>query len=463
MSPVREAAFEPAVKEGELSARCAKMLEYASAAGADEAEVYASWNEGIAVRFEKGDLKLTQADEGSSLGLRVFKDKRLGFSSTNQTTDAALEQAARDAMTLASFSPPDEPNVLPECQPVEAAAPALNDDAVSFSIENAVDCARELYESTTGVDPRVAIDTSDFGVTRGTATIASTRGVAAAESDAVISCSLFGMAVDGDDVGGFDSWGDFMRDPSRWDAVRSEVVSRFTEAVLGNLDAQRAESYRGPVLFAPQALVSAFVSPLISAAGAIAVQRGRSALAGKVGEPIAASSLSIVDDPSDRSLIGATRFDREGTPTGRFPIVEKGVLQSYLYNGYAAQVEGRRSTGHAAGGARSVPSLGPHALVVDGGDGGDLDAMLASLGRGLFVQRFSGSVDPASGDFSGVAKSARWVEGGRVVRSLRETLISGNAFEILHSIVSLSSNTLSLSGSMRAPWAILDGLSVTAG
>jgi PmbA protein len=89
--------------------------------------------------------------------------------------------------------------------------------------------------------------------------------------------------------------------------------------------------------------------------------------------------------------------------------------------------------------------------------------MLAALDKGLFVQRFSGTVDPASGDFSGVAKSARWVEGGCVVRSLRETLISGNAFELLKRVEGLSSVTESIFGSARAPFALIDGLSVTAG
>jgi len=464
MSPVKEQGiFDPEIAENELETRCAALVERATDQGADEAEVYGTYSESVSVRFEKGDLKLTQVDESGSLGLRVFKDKKLGFSSTNQTDEGAQAGVARDALTLAGFSVPDEANVLPAARAVEPAATLVTPGAASFSVEQAVEAARELFARASAVDPRVAIDTADLSVSRVAHGVVSTRGVRASESDAMLSCSLFGMAVDGDDVGGFDYWGDFARNPDHWDGVRDAVVARFTEAVLGNLDAQRAETYTGAVLFAPQALVPVLISPLLAASSAIAVQRGRSALVGKVGEQIASPGLSIVDDPTDRSLAGATSFDREGTPVSRFNVLDRGVLQSYLYNGYAAQVEGRESTGHAQGGARSVPGLGAHSLVVSGGDGGDQDALMARLGRGLFVQRFSGSVDPASGDFSGVAKSARWIEDGKVVRSLRETLIAGNAFELLRSIDCLSTETLSLGGSMRAPWAIVDGLSVTAG
>jgi len=97
------------------------------------------------------------------------------------------------------------------------------------------------------------------------------------------------------------------------------------------------------------------------------------------------------------------------------------------------------------------------------GRGGTREDLLRTLGRGLLVQRFSGSVDPASGDFSGVAKSSRWVEGGAVVRPLRETLLSGNAFQLLASVVALSSASERVDGSARAPWALVDGLNVTAG
>lgn len=206
-----------------------------------------------------------------------------------------------------------------------------------------------------------------------------------------------------------------------------------------------------------------FVAPLVRAASAIAVQRGRSALAGKLGEAVAAPLLSVADDPHDRALAGACGFDREGWPTAPFDLVREGVLLGWLYNGYAAAVEGVASTGHATGGARSVPSLGTHALKVAPGAGGGREDLLRALDRGIYVQRFSGSIDPASGDFSGVAKSARWVADGAIARPVRETLLSGNAFELLRGILALSSATERVDGGAVLPWALVDGVSVTAG
>jgi PmbA protein len=254
-----------------------------------------------------------------------------------------------------------------------------------------------------------------------------------------------------------------LRDPDAIAPALERLLEEFTSLTLGNLGAGRAESYRGPVLFAPDAFLDLFVAPVLGAVSAIAVQRGRSPLGTRKGQRIAAPLLSIADEPHALDLSGAGSFDREGQPTARTPIVEAGVLAGWLYNGYAAAVEAVRSTGHARGGARSLPGLGPHAVVVAPGADGTRADLRRTLGRGLSVQRFSGTVDPASGDFSGVAKSSRWVEGGRVARPVRETLISGNAFELLERIVALSSASERVGGAARAPWALVDGLTVTAG
>ena len=115
-----------------------------------------------------------------------------------------------------------------------------------------------------------------------------------------------------------------------------------------------------------------------------------------------------------------------------------------------------RVHGPRPGGARGVPGLGFHALVIgpeDGEGAGDRGALLAALGTGLYIQRFSGSVDAASGDFSGTAKSARWVEGGEVQHAVQEVMISGNAFELLARGLTVSDELERLGGSSRICWA----------
>lgn len=455
--------FDPAAVERALAARCAALVGAARARGADEAEVFGSQTRGIAVRFEKGDLKLAQVDEGSSLGLRVFRGQRLGFTSTNQAETSALERCADEALALSRFAPPDPHNRLPAPRGIAKLAPLTDPALAELTVEELVELGRRFVERTQELDKRLSIDAASVELVRTTHAIATSASLQAAESDCLFSCSIGALAIDGADVGGMHYEGELVRRRDELESALERVARTTGECALGNLAAQRGESYQGAVLFAPDAFFDVFVAPLVSAASAIAVQRGRSPLAGKLGTQLASECFSIVDDPRDRTLAGCGSFDREGQPAESYPLVARGVLQGYLYNGYAAAVEGRASTGHASGGARGVPGLGAHALVVRGADGGSREQMFAALGRGLFVQRFSGTVDGASGDFSGVAKSSRWVDGGRAVHPVREMLLSGNLYRLLHQVRRLSSVEERLSGSARAPYAIVDGLSITAG
>ena len=449
--------------QSSLEERADELLARARSLGADEAEVCASQTQAVHVRFEKGDLKLTTVDEGARLGLRVFRERRLGFSSTNQTDPDSLQRTAGDANALARLSPPDEANVLPRPTGQARDLGLGRSSVAQLGVAEVVEVGRDLVARALAVDPRVAIDQASVQLARSSVLVRSSAGARAAEEDAALSLSLFGMAIDAEDVGGFDYWAATVRERAELEAAVAETVARFTSAVLGNLGAGAAETYRGPVLLSPAAFQSMFLSPFVAAASAKAVQRGRSALAGKLGERVAIEGLSIVDDPHDPELNGVGAFDREGLPTARYPLLEEGVLRGYLYDGYAAQVEGRASTAHAVGDTRSVPGIGPHGLCVAPGRGGSPEDLMRALDRGLLVQRFSGSVDPASGDFSGVAKSARWIEHGALVRPVRETLVSGNLFALLPRIVALSSGHESVMGSAKVPWVLVEGISVTAG
>lgn len=455
--------FDPAATERELSARCALLVAAAKARGADEAEAFGTRTRTIAVRFEKGDLKLAQVDEGSSLGLRVFREHRLGFSSTNQADREALERCADEALALARFAPPDPHNKLPAARPIAHRAPLVDPALAELTVEEVVELGRRFVERVARSDKRLSIDAASLELVRSTQSVWATTGISASESDCLGSASIGALAVDGEDVGGMHYEGDAVRTRAELEPALERVAETVATNALGNLAAARGESYSGRVLFAPDAFFDVFVAPLVTAASAIAVQRGRSTLAGRLGTRIASEALEILDDPTDRTLAGCGSFDREGQPAGPYPLVTRGALAGYLYNGYAAAVEGRCSTGNATGSARGVPGLGPHALVVRGGTGGSREKIVSEFGRGLFVQRFSGTIDPASGDFSGVAKSSRWVEGGRIVRPVREMLLSGNFYKLLHELEQLSGVEERLGGGARAPYAIVGGLSVTAG
>jgi PmbA protein len=459
---LESAHYEPRTLQQSLAERCRRMVDLARAAGADEAEAFASARHGSSVKYEKGDLKLVSSDEGAVVGLRVFKDKRAGFASTNQSDDSALEACVRDALATAAFAPAHEANVLPDARPwVERVA--CSREMAEADGELLLELGADLVRTTREKSAKFSLDGASADLSRGVQAVANSRGVLAHESDGLVSLSLMGMAIDGDEVGGFHYDSGAWRSLAAARAAARPMVEGVVDICLANLGARAATSYKGPVLFSADAFVDLFVAPLVAGSSALAVQRGRAPLAKLLGQAVASPLFTLRDAPHDLDLAGAAAFDREGVPTAAFDLVRAGVLQGWLHNAHSAAVGGTTSTGHARGGARGVPGLGPHALVVEAGEGGDESAMARALGRGLWVERFSGTVDPTNGDFSGVAKSSRWVDGGSASHAVKETMISGNALHLLRQIARVGSVHTLLGGAAKAPMVLVDGVDVTAG
>ncbi|MEW6227748.1 MAG: metallopeptidase TldD-related protein, partial [Bacillota bacterium] len=136
-----------------------------------------------------------------------------------------------------------------------------------------------------------------------------------------------------------------------------------------------------------------------------------------------------------------------------------GTLNHNLYNCYTARKEGRTSNGRAVGSDQSVPGIGTTNLVFAPGKT-PLDEIIRSCPKGLMVNRFSGTLDAISGDFSGVVKGGHYIENGEIARPVKEVMIAGNIYELLHRITAVSREVVTL-GDTRLPYVQIDGVSVT--
>lgn len=446
-------------EERRLLALCDDVLVRARKVGATDAEVYAEHVVQSSATIEQSEIKAASLAEHEAVGIRVLVGDRQGFAYVNRLDDASLDEAVRDAIAFAKASPGDPGNglVAPEgARPVDG----LWDDALATQgPDDCVDVAARLIDAARAVDRRVSIDGGSASTSVARAAIATTTGVRASASETGASYGVSGMALQGDDVGAMDSRYEAVR---RADAIDArKVARRFGEEIVALLGPVDGPTYKGKVLFSNEAFEDVFLDALLAAVDGDAVVKGKSRLKEKLGQRIAAPGFVLVDDGTLPGEIGSSSFDREGLPHRRCVLVGDGVLHRFMYDGRAARRAGKRSTGHAAGSARSLPSIGTTNLRVMPGDAADAD-LVRAVGDGLFVRRFSGDVDGVSGDFSGVAKCSFRVEGGELGRPVKETLIAGNVFDLLEKIVALGA-VAHREMTTLCPWVLVDGVDVTAG
>jgi PmbA protein len=446
------------IEQDDLLSLCEQGVQAALNAGADQAEVFASSHTESEVSLEKNDLNQTSRVEETTFGIRVIKGGALGFATSNQPD--SLKEAAREAVQLADLSPADPLNGLPEGSTLEPASPAVDPALLAISVPELTGMCMDLLEKTRALDSRLNIDSGSISIAHGTQAVASSTGTRAAFESASAGGYLFGMCVDGDTVGSFSYDGDHVRKASELIPALEAAFARFAEKCVGALGPQKGDSFRGTVILPPETVQEFLVGNLMAVLGADSVRLGNSPLSQKVGETIASPLFNLVEEGAGLSAYRMAPFDREGTLRQRTPLISEGVLNGFLYNAYEARAAGKTSTGHASGGAASMPSVGSSCLSLGAGTTPVADLM--KVDQGIFVTRFSGSTNPVTGDFSGVIKGGFLLRGGERI-PVDETTMAGNLYDCLKNISAVSTERRIMNGSVAMPTLRIEDVSVTAG
>jgi len=237
------------------------------------------------------------------------------------------------------------------------------------------------------------------------------------------------------------------------------AARRASENALGSLGARKGESFVGQVLLDPYAVLNLFAPLQFQLNGRNAL-RGMTRWKDALGESVAVDGFTLVDDGRLPGGVATAAFDREGTARRRLPLIEGGVLRSFLHNAYTAHAFGIPNTGNASGSAGALPGIGPSNFTILPGRASK-DELIGEMKRGLLVNRFSGNADPVSGDFSGVAKAAYLVANGKIDRAVSGTLIAGNIFEALKTLSGISQETENVFN-YTLPYLRLEDVSITA-
>lgn len=421
--PMLDSICEFAVKEAEKS-------------GATEAEAYAITNRESEVSIENNDIKQAKSHTIAGLGIRIFVNRRLGFSYANTLTQESIKRSVIRAVKVASICPEDKFNVLPLAPDKDIRRPKLFDKtAESFSVTECTTLASEMLKAAISIDNRVSVDSGNFTNSFMNHSIYNSNGVCHNEVITSFYWSILGMAIDGSDVSSFDVQTDGCHMLA--DVKVSTSAEILAQNTLNSLGAKKIDSFKGELILSPGAVSELLLETITHSINSDSVQKKTSGFQGKIEKIVSSTHLTIEDDPTDAKSLAAASFDREGVPHTRTKIIDSGVLKSFLYNTYTAAKDHVESTGNAAGGPNSPPVVSSTNLVISPGSR-NLGTLIAEVNRGIVLNRFSGNVNPISGEFSGVVKGGHYILNGEIIFPVKEVMIAGNVFDALANITGIS-------------------------
>ncbi|URZ00688.1 TldD/PmbA family protein [Clostridium felsineum] len=184
---------------------------------------------------------------------------------------------------------------------------------------------------------------------------------------------------------------------------------------------------------------------------ASSISKNLSVFSNKLGEKIASSKVTAVDDGTIKNAYGSINIDDEGNPSEKKILIENGILKSYMVD----YLSGKRMGVKANGSSRresykfAPTSRMTNTYIKEGED--DSSDIIASIDNGLYAKRMGGgSVNPITGEFNFSVLEGYLVKNGKIKEPVRGASLIGKSTEILNNIDMVGKNLALGSGTCGA-------------
>ncbi len=214
-----------------------------------------------------------------------------------------------------------------------------------------------------------------------------------------------------------------------------EIALKAARRALLMLTARKAPGGTMPVVLSSEAGGTMIHEAVGHGLEADLAEEGFSVYSGRIGEQVASSLITVVDDPTLVYQRGFYQFDDEGVFPEKTVLIENGVLKTFLYDRLSAMKVGKKSNGHGRRESyrfRPIPRMS-NTYIAPGET--PPEAIIRSVDRGLLVKKMGGGqVDTISGNFVFEVAEGYLIEKGMVGEPVRGATISGNGPQVLRII-----------------------------
>lgn len=439
-----------------------KLMDLARQEGFEKAEVFAAGQDSFSVGVYEGKIEDYRVEKRAGLALRGLIGGQMGYASSEVDEESEYPDLVRRAKENAQVLESADEQFLYDGKEKLDWVSAVDSGLANVPAESKIALALEMEKACLSADARVQrVAACEVGTLLSSTVMVNSEGLHRTfESGMAYAVAEVVLAADDGQVSG-----SAFRCARRFEDLDVQAIAHeAVEEAARYIGAAPVESGAMPVVLDREAMRS-LLGTFLGVFSADAAQKGLSLLAGKEGETIAASAVTLLDDPSDGLGLAGMPFDGEGVPTSKKAVIENGVLHTLLYNLKTANKAGKRTTGNASRPSYlSTVGTAPTNFYLAPGESSP-EELYRMAGNGVRIDQLMGmhaGANPISGDFSLAAKGMR-IENGVLTTPVEQITISGNFYTLLKSIRAVGDDLkFGVPGAcaVGAPSVLVDGLTI---
>ena len=410
-----------------------RCLGEALSAGGDYADLYFESVTSTSLGIDESLVKSASQGISVGCGIRVLSGERTGYAYTDDLSSERLLRAARTAALIASGPAKEQMSGFrhgksPESLYPVAGATSDAEIAEKLKLIQRADIAARAY------DPRITQVRAGFNDELRRILVAASDGTFGSDTQPLARLNVFVIAKDATNTARGTSGGggrvtlDFFegdKSPEHFarEAARTALLQLgAVEAPAGEMEVVLGPGWPGVLLH--EAVGHGLEADFN--------RKKTSAFAGLIGQQVASSKVTVVDNGLMPNRRGSINMDDEGNPTQETVLIENGILKGYLSDKLSSRLMGTPNTGSGRRESyHHIPMPRMTNTYMLNGDDMPED-IIKSVKRGLYAVNFGGGqVDITNGKFVFSASEAYLIEDGKVTRPVKGATLIGNGPEAL--------------------------------
>ncbi|MDR3725942.1 MAG: metalloprotease TldD [Terracidiphilus sp.] len=409
-----------------------RCLGEALSAGGDYADLYFESVTATALGVDEQIVKSASQGTSAGCGIRVLSGERTGYAYTDNLSPDRLLHAARTAALIASGPATQTVQGFIETPVADLYPVPLG--GFDLDLAARLELILKADRAARAFDPRIVQVRASYSEELRRILIAASDGAYASDTQPLCRLNVFVIAKEDANTtkgsagaGGRAGLEQFVGSKSPEDLAREAARGAILQLSAVPAPAGEMEVVLGPGW--PGILLHEAVGHGLEADFN---RKKTSAFAGLIGQKVASSKVTVVDNGTIEGRRGSLNVDDEGSPTQETVLIEGGILRGYMTDKLSARLTGAANTGSGRRESyQCIPMPRMTNTYMLAGDDAPED-ILRSVKRGLYAVNFGGGqVDITNGKFVFSASEAYLIEDGKITAPVRDATLIGNGPDAL--------------------------------